>query len=764
MLDVLLYDSALEDCLKEINITNQITAICPSPAKADIFREILIDSGLGNKISVTTISNYISSNLIEEYEDKISSKSRLLMEFWTLWKMKISHSYSEFRHCYDLFTDIRSFSVSTDIFDEIKAYITEAEYNGLELFWKYIESSNIVDEQKSYHLIDEAKLQSDVLFWGFDHLNANQLDLVKVISNHVNVYIPINKEVMSQCNNFDWPTWLSTESDVKKSDDKKELFANTVTIPEGRITKYLSSLVESGYKNTFYLGDATDILRINSLVSNKTHLKTNFDLFLAKRNIIFDELRETNLENILEYVAQATQKAFRSNDIVQLKVLIQLKELVVEFQELSTINEKLVLDDLLCLSEKLILDLPRVSLLSLAEREEQKVLTADLLNLKKNYASSYVYIDKDTISSYQNTVKYSPEIMRVLVSYGPVQSQHFPLLNVQSLLAGYLSDGHLMVIEDGAFENSVEWEDFHKDLKTEESAISPAERRAAMIAQLDVENKEIPKSATAFQNYMDCPRKYYYSYIEKLDLRVKGSETITPDVIGVCEHELIEKYVTEYDEYDENLFKSCAESILKTKLAEYRIAPKKTMREKVLAEIVGLTTPISTYLIAIKKLDGFVLDFEFPIKKIDDNYTGKIDLVIRTPHGSYIFDFKRSKSSIPSFKSLSDVEKIQLWFYAHALKKRGDQILAVGYINLSDLTESLIVSNTDSSLIPETKNTTHEELDQKIVDFKVFLEELTEKIRNDRTFDIAPASAGVCSYCLANSICPKNGVEGDSDE
>ncbi len=764
MLDVMLYDSALEECLKKLDTNNPITAVCPSPGKADILREILIDSGIARNITVTTISNFITTNILSENEEKISSKSRLLMEFWTLWKIKVSENYSEFRHCYDLFTDIRSYSISFDIFDEIKEFITEAEYQGLALFWNYLETSSVVDEQKSYHLIDESKLSDNLLFWGFDHLNANQLDLIKIAANHVDVFIPINSKVMSGCSHFDWPTWLTTELKINEDDSSALIETNSITIPEGRITKYLKSLSEKGLCNTFYLGDSTDLLRINSLVTTSTHLKTNYDLFLDKRNIIFDELREIDLATISLYISEQIEKSFKLNDVVKLKTLIQLKELVEEFQELAQTNENLIDDDLLCLSEKLILDLPRVSLLSLAELEQQKILGGDLLNIKKNYANSYVYIDKDTISSFQNSVKYSPEIMRVLVSYGPVQSQNFPLLNVQQLLTGYLNEGHLIVIEDGAFENSVEWEDFNKKLNLRTEDLSLVKREMYKFESLNIENHDLPRSATAFQSYIDCPRKYYYSYIERLDLRVKGSETITPDVIGVCEHEIIESYVKANNSYTELDFKACAEEILNKNLVRYKIAPKKTNREKVLSEIIALTTPISTYLMNIKIIDNVHLDFEFPIKEIDPTYTGKIDLVIRTSDGSYIFDFKRSRSSIPSFKSLSEVEKIQLWFYAHALQKRGDRILAMGYINLSNLTESLIVSNTDSSLIPETKNVAYEELDQKIIEFKDYLEVLTNKVSKDTSFEISPISSSVCTYCLANSICPKGGFEEDSDE
>ena len=242
----MLYDSALEECLKKLDTNNPITAVCPSPGKADILREILIDSGIARNITVTTISNFITTNILSENEEKISSKSRLLMEFWTLWKIKVSENYSEFRHCYDLFTDIRSYSISFDIFDEIKEFITEAEYQGLALFWNYLETSSVVDEQKSYHLIDESKLSDNLLFWGFDHLNANQLDLIKIAANHVDVFIPINSKVMSGCSHFDWPTWLTTELKINEDDSSALIETNSITIPEGRITKYLKSLSEKG--------------------------------------------------------------------------------------------------------------------------------------------------------------------------------------------------------------------------------------------------------------------------------------------------------------------------------------------------------------------------------------------------------------------------------------------------------------------------------------------------------------------------------------
>ena len=53
-------------------------------------------------------------------------------------------------------------------------------------------------------------------------------------------------------------------------------------------------------------------------------------------------------------------------------------------------------------------------------------------------------------------------------------------------------------------------------------------------------------SATRIQSYIDCPRKYYYQYIKKINLNIKSSCLLTPDIKGIIEHSVIKKSIESF--------------------------------------------------------------------------------------------------------------------------------------------------------------------------------------------------------------------------
>lgn len=762
MLKLAIYEENILEFLNSTTSSKGLRAVCPSPAKADIFRDLLIQANHSSNIEVTTISNFVKSNLSTEDSEKIGSKSSLLLDLWTIWKVKISSDYTDFRRVFDLFTEIRSFSCEIHLLEELDSFFKESERKGVHLFYQYLKATEKLDEQDAYNMVSKVEDGVDIILWGYDHLNANQIQMFKRIGQSVDVFIPISKYVYSRCTNSDWPYWLTTEEFEPLVLTPKEIKA--IIFPENRASQYLDSLSEIGVNDFYYLVLDSELTAL-SLASQELYFKSSVDIFSDELNIFFEELLTQDFKNISQKMNALINEALGKKHFVRLKMLIQFKELLESFTSLSAANEELIIDDLYCLREKITLDLPRTAWITLSKESKQSVLSCDYLLLNTINEKAAIYITKSMAKSFQTQNKFTPEIKSVLASYGPIQSKNVLLNTLKFQMYNFANTNGVLFIEDNAFEHLLEWEDL-KDLlrlKTIQITSKINTEHEILVEDKLIESMIFKSSATALQNYLDCPRKYYYSYIGSLDINAKGELTLTPDVLGTIEHTVIETAVGKMNRFNSVEFESIVFKCFEARIKALGISLSKSSYRRFSSEVIAHTHFVTDFLIELRNSFGVELFFEYDLSLLDNKYRGRIDLLIKSGDSFTLIDFKRSKSSIPTTASLLNYKKIQLWYYISGLQGTGFDVDNFGYLSLSNLADSLIFTNSDNNLSKQLENLTKI---SKIDDWQNrkkiasdLIDTTEDKIKNDKFFSINPISLDVCSYCVANSVCSKSGLE-----
>lgn len=779
MLNVFQYEKDITEISDLVLQKDHWKAICPSPQKSDMFREIVNEMGLGDRVQVMTISKFVSDILsLAPDAEKIErvGKSQLLMDLWTLWKIKVNNDYEKYRFCFDLFTEIRSYSLESAIVEDIKELIEPQNYEGLLLFNAYFEAMSIVDEQKSYQLIgdyfDKSNLSQSYIFWGYDHFNSNQIDMLKAMSEHVEVCVPLASSILKSCDNLDWPTWLTTD-DFRETEETEEMTLDCYEVPKGRLSEYLDQIVGESKSNLIHIDKSLSLYKINSLFKTHQSFKVNHDLFdhaveevFSKLNELFKTSSKPKFESFKEVLDQLSQQYLKEQKLSEFKVALTLKQTMSRFVEQSELNEELEVGDLKCVREILSLDLPRSSFVSLVEKEDIGINERDfLLKPIVNEVENYLFIESSSSTSLQDSFKFSNELMSVLSAFGPLQSKKYEVLNLKNTLENFFRRGGKLIFESGAFENSIEWDDIFKNINLNILDVDKKEFVPATF-QSEFQTKAFKKiSATRVQSYIDCPRKYYLDYVNKLDINARSKDIIGADIKGVVEHDVIENFVTNFSDWDEKKLKEIIDETFSNILKSSGVQASDIIRKSAEAEIVAYTTPTIKELLKAKKELGFNFRFEVDVSEFSETASGRIDLLLEYGNKFYVFDFKRSSFGIPTKTDLESFNKIQIWYYMKILKDAGKDIGGFGYINLSEIDTSLIYQTSDESIIFDKLFANakvyglKESVGEVLLQFDQYFNEVISKMETENLYPPEPKTSTTCSFCMAGPVCPKMGVQ-----
>ena len=256
------------------------------------------------------------------------------------------------------------------------------------------------------------------------------------------------------------------------------------------------------------------------------------------------------------------------------------------------------------------------------------------------------------------------------------------------------------------------------------------------------------ESPSSIKTYKQCPRKYYYNYIEELPT--------TPSihlVRGTIVHSVLEKF---YDENVEDMTWETMESQLLMRVQHILIKEWKASHKELTA--LNLTESetaqafeetlhmiINWTIQKTHELQHSIHEESFPqaFKKHtpirEQEYTsethgvhGYIDAIETTPAGAKIMDYKSDR--------VPDIEKhrLQLAIYALLYKeKHGILPISTGVYFLRGKPEHLEVS---------------EELVQYAL---THLKEIHSKTKSDEQTDYPKQLSKLCNYCDYNTLCFK---------
>lgn len=767
--------------------------ICPNPTVADSFRENLAQITLEVVVESTTIAKFLSDLFQRCFpEVKVSRKSELLKTLATIWKLKFEGKDPAYFHqSFELFTDLRSFTLDKGLMDVVLEHYHPIVSESVKTFWLILENQGIVDEHQAYsdlyhYCLDNPDVLSEgdlpgFIFSGFSHLSANQIEFMKLLGKFTEVIVPLPKPVVYEAMSTDWVDWVKTQADSIEELPSENRIKNlkVYSFTKGRSNSLIKELERS---ETFDLILPKKSLAFSEVL--KAHTKNlYFKSPSEDLNSVLDILREelthqfllrksekSSTDEIKDYLLAKVQgkKLASFKDFMLYRVITTFLSEIESYTELSDSNNELGEFDFSVIWEVTQLNLPRNFYLPLLKEVKGHILGLKDLYQVGEQKNAIIVADSQHDLSLGGNVNYPPEVQEVLITLGPIRRQGLDFAFYIYHLRQILSYPNIkLALEEGMLEHDQAWVKILKDFEIENIIISKTEENLPLRELIIPENSNYAPpeklSASRMQTILDCPKKYYYSYIVGLGQEPDKEKKVDPRILGDVEHECVQEYLDEKSDWDDLFFKELLnQKIVKSFKEEFLL--DKLLYEEIYSEIYFYAKQTILEFLKLKKIDPEI-NFFFERKMDLDEGTGSADVVIEsTVLGRLLFDLKRSGGSIPDKYKIQGMRSIQLWYYLYFLNAAEKPFSGFGYINLSDSSNSIIFT-----LDPEVGHKLSqvdffklEKFEKLKEDFSIYIEnfyskylELKSLVQENKDYPLSPADSQACTFCPGASICSR---------
>lgn len=737
-----------------------ILFVTPNTQQADSLRTIVQKNDWVANFDVITIANFIRK---EWCETEIIQKSDIITVLGVAWKKFFpQRPYAQFSRGLNLLTDLRSYSLDINLISSILDDFDQEQRKIVELFWKLCDELKLYDEHKVYQELSHRwrsgktprHTQRHFVFWGFEFFSALQIDLLESLALAHQVDLLAPAMVFEQSGNFDWPRWVSGEISsplAKKTEVKRPL--QLVRFSKNHLNQAIREVLE---KNS--------ILKYDIVLAQKN---TNFEqiLELPVRNHLFKspvEFLKTSFlkccfelqkfidrktSDVIDYCRMQKEQAIHRQDFKEIKNWHDLENFLNEWQERS--DENLIFNkfDWELTKQVITLNHPRLFYLPISDQGH----CGKILNLRKrpeDWATPKFIIGQSKYGDLKsNHSQYGLNSLNYLATIGPIKRPEFDFLFVQQVLDELLdNDQAYLFLEEGLETENLAWsellESYKKDREFQEISFSYRTEKKFKSPAHQTNTRRINQiSPKRLQEYIDCPQKYYYQYVEKIKIYSHLKGEILPNERGIIEHKIIGQYLKQSRHFDPKLFSQiCREEI--DNFCNNNHKHLNTIDYMLTMEEIEVYAQngINFLITFLQNLKNPHMNFEVAINTQGEySFGGSVDCIIQSRDGDYLFDFKRSLSSIPSQKSIVNYEKIQICYYAAHLPNTYNW-KKIGYINLSEPENSCLLTANLNSLV------------------QGYLEKETDYLKQlaaEKDFSPRPRSSTVCQYCIVKAICPR---------
>lgn len=794
MLKIELFSS--DEDYRLLNESNQLVhVICPGPKETDEFesqQKILNNSANFTTITISKfIKDFLKKNNLEE---NWVDKKKLILNLGVIWKKYFKEISEEtFFQCFTIFTDLRSYTLNFDLIKEVADQFDETLFKALEIFWLYLDQAELIDEHRAYALIGNEKEKfkknnySKIVVWGFHHLSAIQVDMLRSIAEDIDVIVPFPLEVYLGCDQFDWIKWLDNDAETKltcKDTSLSEL--KVVRFDQGKLNQKLSEHLANGKGNdvdiilaekdpTFY-----QLLEVSS---SGMFFKSTEDIFSAYVALIITEMKHEFAQMRYEKVSMLESLTYLENRIKNtltdeakfkhLKIYLILLAIFKEYADLSTSNDFLTLFDFNLLFQVAELSIPRTHCAPLLDDlKKGTILGLSFFNYC-NTGKNVILCATSNYSSFkfQANNKYTEKIMSFLATMAPVGGGDLEYLFAKQKVIKILKNqSAILFIENGLEQKEQLWADLFQEFDLQEMTINQSSKSTypkyikEKLGQKKHQNlKKI--SGTKIQTYIDCPLKYYGKYHEKWDKYFVFKNNLMSFQLGQIEHIVIQEYLENHSEYSDKKHAALVTEKIQHCINNEGLNIPRRDFIKYYQEVFNLSEKgIYKLLLFKQSFNNIEFIFEKDIAYINAagiKIEGRIDCLVKGDFGVGVLDFKRSSGGIPSLIEYNKLEKIQILFYLHHLKIDLAEVAFWGYLNLSEFDKSLFFFK-DTALADTLgqlgflENKPKLVLDNDLIDqYSEYEEKLITKIQNDTEFFAAPIKDAVCNYCSIRNICER---------
>lgn len=771
----------------------ELLIVCPSPQKADGTRAHLQASG--HLVDVLTISKFIKDalSLLGEEAPVISRKSELLLKLSTIWKIKFpGFEYDIFTKAFNLYTELRGFSLNLEMLEDVLEEEEEKMAVAVRFFWLVAEELGLHDEHSSYGILAEEirSMESPVhesikrkviVFLGFKHLSGGQLDLLKSLGIRAEVIVPIHQEVYHNADTLSWISWLGENIDSSAEIQSKKNSLDVFRFKKGRFSEEayskLNEVVNRGAE--ILLPTATQAFQeLNVVPVENLFFKAGIDPFKPILTTITSALKtltdfgsvELPIEEVREVLNRFDEKSRKGDYFFRfLKIKSLYLKLLKDWEDLSEANDSFSFFDAEVFFEILDLDLPRNYLIPLFDSEPLHYLSsldsAELVSKKEAVliGGSFLGPLKGGDSNFSDIQLDS------LAALGPIRSSELDFLTKKVAFKDLANKVKVTLFLEKDFEEvDLSWLELLEEFEIENINLTskPIDKLNLISTIEKVSDFGLEKmSSTSLQAFLDCPRKYYFNYIERVKLDAHLSERLQSYHLGIIEHEVIGQY---FKSEDKNLEEIVIQELNKV-LAKESLVLNKVQYQEALYEINLYAGRGIKFVDAIEEFfDKGEIEFEKNFEHTVDGikHRGSIDFFFRNTDTSIIIDFKRSAAGIPAVGKFKNHEKLQAWYYLSHCGSEASSNALIGYFNLKDPSASLLFSPDKETAKDLSKFL--KELNTKVGHLKGFEElaseylekenQLISNLKMEKDFNAKPLDSGSCSYCPVENICDRGAL------
>lgn len=779
----IVYFSQKDQFLREIEAQEgKKEFICPSPSKADGLRSRL---SAGTSMDVITIAKFTSNLIGTLWQDEelpaVKRKAELLLTFGILKNKYLPElGHEQFNQAYNLFSDLRSFTTNYDALSSVLDEQPEEIKKAVHLFWQILDLTGYSDEHGAYQQIteklrsseDQEDLHKTFIFWGFQHLNGQQVDLLKALAIRYNVIIPFPLALKNKLKRSDWVSWLK---DSKLTEIDLPVIPATprgklVTINSREIALSLKDYLAEGDQIVLGVSKLTPLL-INVIPTNEVNFKVPHSLVESEVLEIASEIKKFSGSSS-ELGLWLTDKMKSAKSLKFLRALQLYQEALNGISELT--DEEVILDKFFIklIVEVVSLNQPRTSYVPVSPNDMTMELK-DMSSLEDVDRKRRVIlcIDErfeDIQSLGQN---YTESIQKALAALGPLKRNELELLHKQWEFEDLFSNADVRVfMGESTLKHSLIWKRMFSNIALENEGHKVSHVEKELIDPFkSLANKKFNGnlSASKFQTYLDCPRKFYFSFVEKIFPDVQLEKDFDPRVSGTIIHEIIECFFKE--KVAEEGLRTLTTRIMEKYVKEKELVlPAEVYKQRELIFFHRALNGISF----LRKLEHILNEtIEWKIEErfsISEDYklNGIIDCLAVTKNHVFLLDFKSTSSAAASNTDVVQYDAVQLWTYAKAAEKIipdfKSKTVVLGYVVLDDSSESNLLTGDEelAKTIKEAKicsiHKFKDEFPEKLQEAGLLLNTLSTSILNDEIFRPLPRKSSACTYCELSKICVKS--------
>jgi RecB family exonuclease len=757
VLEVVFYQTN-QDLLKRMREENPPLVICPSPQIADNLRSLVPE------LNVITISKWTSDHLKSLGLTRVR-KSELMIKLSAVWRHYFpNEGTSVFLEAFELFTELRSYTLNMELLNEFMQELEENIRKSILVFWAYVDQEKLIDEHLSYNKVTESKFHSEMWFVGFKHMSGVQIDMLKILSENLAVEVLFPMPVFQEALPNDWIRWLSTDEEKVERLEESFLPVKVVLIPKGKANIILNKFFEDHPSFDLVMGGTqVGLVSFQEAQKKNSFFKTTEDLFAVELELVVKDLRQVlkaqktiELEKLHLHFEELKKLSIEKGEYRKYKMIELMGVALEAYSEFQKTFDSFALDVLEVIVR---LNSPRVSFLSLEEKTNKSFIDMNGLNFRDE-GREVALLATEGIGGFRANEKILSEAMtKALRVIGPIKRAGLDFLFHKYELLSILSDEkNVLLIEEQLLETDLSWREILKHFDVTNLDLGVRYTIKDIHEYLGPKKKKGPFiqkyfSASRLQSFIDCPQKYYFNYIDKIDNRPEERLSLSPDELGNLEHKIIaayfeESHIKKNESIDLVTHRELVTTVFDQYLLESKLHLNETERARSYNEIMHYTWNGIVFLIDLMESRTVKsIKFEVPLGNNPWSLKGSIDCLIELEDKKVIvIDFKRSSGAAGTKAETLELKKIQLWVYLLSLKNDGYGVDAFGYLNLSDLSDDkLFFYETEAKKL----------MDESIEIAKEVVEETILKLQNAVSFPPEPRDEKVCRYCPVNLFCLK---------